>query len=894
MARLQFQSATRAQGFAPQQVSKEIINQMRLDTARAVEGIKNVQRGEAEQRAADLNAMRANSDYEERRLKENRDIDVQNQRNKLLKVSSKFEAEQKQARINSDAIQSVFQDVIQFAGTAQKVAAKRTQQMIQDQFKEGFNTPVDPRQVAEYQNGLNLAAQGAVQLSGEIEQSALEEGEDPYQTIRSHIANPGYSIYKQRGMRNRALLTYNSINLNNAFKSSDKIYDDGAGNKFSGVEAYNDPEKMAIVQYEVLTQTASNLGISNNLEVSDALELITNQNNTLINQAKTRSIQKGKEILQADVNEHLLNAGIGGETSVVEAQLAWNKLRTLTGNNALAHQTWRQNIATGNYNEKTVKAMLKVDIFGNGIPYSDTYKTQLAPFLRQRRDNERKNNVAERKFDQYTLTEKFLNNTNQVSALISQDPDAAELSISKEFNDVGLAIPGYLKEKINFARLGNKRELINTIQQRSNLGVLSDSEINSYPEGDIRAFAVKQKQAQDIRQYGEGYEATKSGFVELSRKETSILDRAPGSYQTALLEAALDTRYRQLYNSYGGGIDAEKKANDTIRQELTAGKLGEKDEEAQKSLFYRIKKNGRMVYPKLEDPNEDNLIRNQAIISQVQEKGLRFFDEAYAMSTSEQMDKTYESSLSGLGVEFDPITYQIADILSKKSNKKVFPVEVFNYARKINNEKTGLNKPYLEPTDYQNQFSAIDMKLQNILNNPDSTTQQLKRVEASINGAGGTERKNFRLQTSVNSLQTFAPQVSSVTFDEGQPGIDIFFEDKNFPAVLSGSVKDIGYQVNPDGSGYGNYLVIESIDPETGEPVDVLYSHLETKPSQSIGQNINSGQIIGKQGGTGSVQSADGTIASIDFLAPSPRGSKSMTPYKYYDSLRRSIVSQFQ
>ena len=125
-------------------------------------------------------------------------------------------------------------------------------------------------------------------------------------------------------------------------------------------------------------------------------------------------------------------------------------------------------------------------------------------------------------------------------------------------------------------------------------------------------------------------------------------------------------------------------------------------------------------------------------------------------------------------------------------------------------------------------------------------------------------------------------------------GIDIFFEDKNFPAVLSGSVKDIGYQVNPDGSGYGNYLVIESIDPETGEPVDVLYSHLETKPSQSIGQNINSGQIIGKQGGTGSVQSADGTIASIDFLAPSPRGSKSMTPYKYYDSLRRSIVSQFQ
>ena len=34
---------------------------------------------------------------------------------------------------------------------------------------------------------------------------------------------------------------------------------------------------------------------------------------------------------------------------------------------------------------------------------------------------------------------------------------------------------------------------------------------------------------------------------------------------------------------------------------------------------------------------------------------------------------------------------------------------------------------------------------------------------------------------------------------------------------------------------------------------------------------VEAGQVIGRQGGTGRVQSYDGTIASIDFLAPAPK-----------------------
>jgi murein DD-endopeptidase MepM/ murein hydrolase activator NlpD len=132
---------------------------------------------------------------------------------------------------------------------------------------------------------------------------------------------------------------------------------------------------------------------------------------------------------------------------------------------------------------------------------------------------------------------------------------------------------------------------------------------------------------------------------------------------------------------------------------------------------------------------------------------------------------------------------------------------------------------------------------------------------------------------------------SSVNFESssGQPGVDLYFESKRFPAVLGGVVKDVSRE-----SGYGNYVVVESVDPLTGQKVDVLYGHLADGVSLQPGQRVNAGQVIGTQGGTGNVRSADGTIASIDFFAPRPSGSRDMTPYSGFDRLRRHVVNQLQ
>jgi soluble lytic murein transglycosylase-like protein len=144
------------------------------------------------------------------------------------------------------------------------------------------------------------------------------------------------------------------------------------------------------------------------------------------------------------------------------------------------------------------------------------------------------------------------------------------------------------------------------------------------------------------------------------------------------------------------------------------------------------------------------------------------------------------------------------------------------------------------------------------------------------------------------SPELMNPRISravSRTFDSGQPGLDLYFENKQFPAVLPGRVKEVGYQGSgrgASGKGYGNFVVVESVDPATGKPVDIIYAHLDGVDVKE-GQRLKEGQVLGKQGGTGRVLSQDGTIASIDFLAPAPKGSGSMSPYSNYQQLRQAV-----
>ena len=155
-----------------------------------------------------------------------------------------------------------------------------------------------------------------------------------------------------------------------------------------------------------------------------------------------------------------------------------------------------------------------------------------------------------------------------------------------------------------------------------------------------------------------------------------------------------------------------------------------------------------------------------------------------------------------------------------------------------------------------------------------------------------TQRSNFnsarsgRANFSPTNVQSIRIETPGKSF---QPGMDLWFADKQFGAVLPGRVKEIRRNYG----NYGNMIVVESTDTQTGEPVDVVYAHLDAFNVRE-GDPVSIGSVIGKQGGTGRVVSQDGTIASVDFLAPAPKGSNSMLPYRRWQQLANTIKQNIQ
>ena len=81
----------------------------------------------------------------------------------------------------------------------------------------------------------------------------------------------------------------------------------------------------------------------------------------------------------------------------------------------------------------------------------------------------------------------------------------------------------------------------------------------------------------------------------------------------------------------------------------------------------------------------------------------------------------------------------------------------------------------------------------------------------------------------------------------GEPGVDFSFSDyKNNYSLFPGTVLETGLLY---GSGYGNVVVVRSIDPSNGREFDALYAHFpDGGIAVSPGQQVSAGQLLGAVG----------------------------------------------
>jgi len=148
-----------------------------------------------------------------------------------------------------------------------------------------------------------------------------------------------------------------------------------------------------------------------------------------------------------------------------------------------------------------------------------------------------------------------------------------------------------------------------------------------------------------------------------------------------------------------------------------------------------------------------------------------------------------------------------------------------------------------------------------------------------------TALEKYRVALSPGKIPK-ADYIKGVLDESGEPGFDVTWKGNDNIAVLPGKVKEVGQLY---GSGYGNVVVIESVDPVTGKKVDVLYSHFPNGGIKvKVGQQVNTGQILGRMGKPGEpgIGNITGQHASIDFYEPN-----SNSKYSRWDGLSREIIN---
>ena len=496
-------------------------------------------------------------------------------------------------------------------------------------------------------------------------------------------------------------------------------------------------------------------------------------------------------------------------------------------------------------------------IFGKGGTWDKVNGVDEAEF--KRKENERKRLVAADREDFFAQTDEL-----ERQGIVLTD-DQLDERLRNVMERTGIYDPSLFSYYSDYKTKEEQdvdviRDELNYLRSVNGRGYLIAEDLRGKPAAIVTEFSPMVAEDEEFAKFASSYNES------AKRRATSLVNEIWTD------EIGKDEKTTKWNKSYDAMYSAYLTERDRVFSQT-----GDHNNAHEKALDYIESKRNEFKAP---PSSAGDLSERQRLIETLRTKMTQGVDITNTPNLwSDEIKENLNQFNKGLTDSYDPIF----DVLAMGSPG----FTGWDIANKLYRRINGTD---LKKTVKQEAIESYGPAVQRFIRASGATPNRIARGERMDNPQG-----TFK-PSAPKALPAYSPQVSSIVMEgpSGQPGMDIFFEDKQFPAVLDGIVKDIRYQVNPDGSGYGHFVVVESVDPQTGDSVDVLYAHFDNRPDLKVGQQVAAGQVIGKQGGSGSVRSVDGTIASIDFLAPRSRGSNDMTPYRAFETLRMYIQKQLK
>ena len=890
MARIRYQPATKTKGFQPIQLSTAGISRMREETNRVVQGMEKNLQAEQRQRKENLQAMQDDAAYTEQITKENRAIEVQNLKNEQLSITQTAQRDQQQAQYDAAATETIVSSLVDFSTTLQKTQAKNKAAQLEGQLQAV--AAADPTSYSQllsedyenYKRGEELQMKGAIQLGTEITIESAQSGVRHSKHLKNLMSNSGIGAVGKKPLLNEVFGNVHGILERKALASTEKLYTDGSGNKFSGFEALSDPEQLAIVQSELIKNVSGFMLETHGISESQYFEPIRTElkksNNIKRERADAKAVQFRTEVIKQQLND----VAKGGTTA--HYTIAYSKtLENFGPEAAKAFITNQISFAT----DDQIKAIEAVET-NDGRTIGDRFQRNIVGPAKQARaekiyrtsvNNEKiatKQYVDGRTAVRDDLLEKLRQpgNLESTAAYITQ----------KDAENNAQPDP-VIANQIKILRAGLINQEAAEVMKRTANDNLTPSFLFNIQDKANKTLALEnKKQLELIKNGGEEGANILKEYAGDSRTMAKI-NGENGNSQSAQVNAALIVSFKKALAENGGNVKA---AAQTVQAEKD--KANNSNEAiAKESLFYRKNKGNRIVFPNIENPSDDKLEAALNYNTTLLEKGARIVETPDVLGTQEQLTAFHRTKGQR---NPPPFVAQTA----RDTGRDI--VEVYNGYQETMNKEYGTSYPLITPSLFTKVLKEVDPETAQLLSSENlmkftrgarqatgtldlqrrSTFRNTPSGQISGNGYGDTDGQ----ETGVN-IELFGPQgLTGKTADHqsetgayGGRGAPISFPyELTFNEFVPGGRNAGGRAITTQGStdrvvkgtapgGFGHIGSYTYTD-EKGDQYEIMLAHGD-QPFNAFneGQTIPAGTVLGYQGASGS--SDDGAGGGYDHIS---------------------------
>ena len=797
MARLQYQPATKPRGFQPIQLSRAGIARMEEESNRVIRNLEKQRDATNQQRRENLQAMRENSAYEMRARERNQQIVQANLKSEQLSIEAEQKTKLQQADANAKKIEETLTGLVDFSVTLGKQAAERTKQMIEDQTAEGaqfrrqeyLNSP-------ELKNNFAIAESQIPVQTEQLDATLMRDGalgfDSPLETAKGLAANPGRGYYWKKGYYNELIIEQTPLLVNRALQSTEATFTDQEGNKFSGIEAQSDPEKMRIV----LGQVQNALYGSTGLNINDLEPGFLEKSNKFVDDFTSTSIRRSAaaatDRVYTGLTQHAEDLRTSGELGMAFRLDAKNPKVGREGalDNLFAYAS--------TIDPRTGDFLISIDDFNNlRLGDGDTLfkkRGNSRRYLKMLGDRTKRTAELKRaeRANKELAAKDFADSAVPQMIEYFKNADAqgdmnGAATFEKNYYDkFGYNQPlpsGYVRAKKSALKQNYDTEFA-LIQARAKTLTLDKEFIEAIENPKLQLDAIEAYRAQEKKKYGPKFNEMKNSLLAEAKTLTGFdpTVEGPGSGTTIMVTNALKNEYTYFFKALvDKGVPVDAAADQAYVQLKDYVAKGATDKT---NKFY--KETGalnRPVFPNIEgvtqklsasaqeERNELNklIIKNNANVGSI-------FSIPNAVLSETELETTINSYYANNGTFRIPAKLNYAAKIAG-----INPIAAINAQIQASNEKYGTNRKLITPSPAEEAIFDQVPSVQKLFTDFDNRSQaRIRRGTAHLTKRTGPVR------ASMTPLSTDPPSSGGLSMSQvGQYALEAGFTPEEARVVAA-------------------------------------------------------------------------------------------------------------